>query len=96
MNEFRATLTVQPAFAEIPDLHGSANMFDFSGKAAFRFIGDIFIAETGYIPTGTGALSFAATVVADVEDAKATAAIFSRPPSYKFVGRRRDPPFAHR
>jgi hypothetical protein len=55
--EFRATLTVQPAFAEIPDLHSSANMFDFSGTAAFGFMGDIFIAETGSIPTGTGASS---------------------------------------
>jgi hypothetical protein len=54
-DEFRATLTVQPAFAEIPDLHGSANMFDFSGSGAFGFKGDIFIAETGSIPTGTGA-----------------------------------------
>jgi hypothetical protein len=49
-DQFRATLKVQPAFAEIPDNHGSANMFDFSGTAAFGYQGDIFIAETGSIP----------------------------------------------
>ena len=32
-------------------------MFDFSSTAAFGFKGDIFIAETGSIPTGTGASS---------------------------------------
>jgi hypothetical protein len=48
-DQFRATLTVQPAFAEIPDNHGSANMFDFSRSAVFGYQGDIFIAETGSI-----------------------------------------------
>jgi hypothetical protein len=66
-DEFRATLTVQPAFAEIPDNHGSANMFDFSGTAAFGYQGDIFIAETGSIPTGTGAETLTGFKVARIE-----------------------------
>ncbi len=53
---FRSKLTVQPAFAEL-DLHSSANMFDFSRTGAFGYRGDIFIAETGSIPPGTGATS---------------------------------------
>jgi hypothetical protein len=64
--EFRATLTVQPAFAEI-ELHSSANMFDFSGTGAFGFKGDIFIAETGSIPTGTGASSLNGFKVARID-----------------------------
>jgi hypothetical protein len=63
---FRATLTVQPAFAEI-ELHSSANMFDFSGTGAFGFKGDIFIAETGSIPTGTGASSLNGFKVARID-----------------------------
>jgi hypothetical protein len=66
-DEFRATLKVQPAFAEIPDLHGSANMFDFSPTQDFGFKGDIFIAETGSIPTGTGASSLNGFKVARIE-----------------------------
>jgi hypothetical protein len=58
---------VQPAFAEIPDNHGSANMFDFSGTAAFGYQGDIFIAETGSIPQGTGATSLTGFKVARIE-----------------------------
>src|SRR5262249_35423107 len=53
-DKFRANLKVEPAFAEI-EFHSSANMFDFSRTEAFGFKGDIFIAETGSIPTGTGA-----------------------------------------
>jgi len=55
-DSFRATLKVQPAFAELEN-HSSANLFDFSPNAAFGFMGDIFIAETGSIPPGTGATS---------------------------------------
>jgi hypothetical protein len=46
-DRFRDKLTVLPAFTELPDLHGSANMFDFSRSKTFGFEGDIFIAETG-------------------------------------------------
>jgi hypothetical protein len=66
-DQFRATLKVQPAFAEISDNHGSANMFDFSGTAAFGYQGDIFIAETGSIPTGTGAETLTGFKVARIE-----------------------------
>jgi glucose/arabinose dehydrogenase len=55
-DSFRSTLTVQPAFAELEN-HSSANLFDFSPNSAFGFMGDIFVAETGSIPTGTGATS---------------------------------------
>jgi hypothetical protein len=64
---FRATLKVQPAFAEIPDNHGSANMFDFSTTDDFGFKGDIFIAETGSIPTGTGADKLTGFKVATID-----------------------------
>jgi hypothetical protein len=40
-DNFRAKLTVQPAFAEVT-FHGSSNMFDFSRTQAFGFKGDIF------------------------------------------------------
>ena len=66
-DEFRATLKVQPAFAEIPDNHGSANMFDFSTTDDFGFKGDIFIAETGSIPTGTGAETLTGFKVARID-----------------------------
>ena len=65
-DEFRATLKVQSAFAEI-ELHSSANMFDFSPDQNFGFKGDIFIAETGSIPTGTGASSLNGFKVARIE-----------------------------
>jgi hypothetical protein len=65
-DQFRATLTVQPAFAEI-ELHSSANMFDFSRSADFGYQGDIFIAETGSIPTGTGASSLNGFKVARID-----------------------------
>ena len=55
-DRFRSTLTVQSAFAELEN-HSSANMFDFSPNSGFGFQGDIFIAETGSIPPGTGATS---------------------------------------
>ena len=63
---FRNTLTVQPAFAEI-ELDSSANMFDFSPNANFGFKGDIFIAETGSLPPGTGATSLTGYKVARVD-----------------------------
>jgi hypothetical protein len=66
-DQFRATLKVQPAFAEIPDNHGSANMFDFSTTNDFGFKGDIFIAETGSIPTGTGAETLTGFKVARID-----------------------------
>jgi hypothetical protein len=66
-DEFRATLKVEPAFAEIPDNHGSANMFDFSTTQDFGFKGDILIAETGSIPTGTGAETLTGFKVARIE-----------------------------
>jgi hypothetical protein len=65
---FRNKLKVQPAFAEIPDLHGSANMFDFSRSKTFGFEGDIFIAETGSSPPGTGATARTGYKVARTED----------------------------
>jgi hypothetical protein len=56
-DQFRAKLKVQPAFAEFgpPDVQGSANMFDFSQSDPFGHKGDIFIAQTGSLPPGTGA-----------------------------------------
>jgi hypothetical protein len=57
---------VQPAFAEL-ELHSSANMFDFSPNANFGFKGDIFIAETGSIPPGTGATSLVGFKIARVD-----------------------------
>ena len=63
---FRATLTVQPAFAELEN-HSSANMFDFSPDDDFGFAGDIFIAETGSIPPGTGATSLVGYKVARID-----------------------------
>ncbi len=65
-DDFRSKLTVQPAFAEL-ELHSSANMFDFSGTAAFGFQGDIFIAETGSIPPGTGATALVGYKVARID-----------------------------
>jgi hypothetical protein len=65
-DQFRAKLKVEPAFAEI-ELHSSANMFDFSRTEAFGFKGDIFIAETGSIPTGTGARSLTGFKVARID-----------------------------
>jgi hypothetical protein len=63
---FRNGLSVQPAFAEL-ELHSSANMFDFSPNANFGFKGDIFIAETGSIPPGTGATSLVGFKIARVD-----------------------------
>lgn len=63
---FRDTLTVQPAFAEIEN-HSSANMFDFSADDDFGYVGDIFIAETGSIPPGTGATSLIGFKVARID-----------------------------
>ncbi len=63
---FRATLTVQPAFAELED-HCSANMFDFSTHEEFGYVGDLFIAETGSLPPGTGAASLIGYKVARID-----------------------------
>ncbi len=63
---FRSTLTVEPAFAELEN-HSSANMFDFSPNSDFGFHGDIFIAETGSIPPGTGATSLVGYKVARID-----------------------------
>src|SRR5262249_25146955 len=65
-DQFRANLKVEPAFREI-EFHFSANMFDFSRTGAFGFKGDIFIAETGSIPTGTGAESLTGFKVARID-----------------------------
>jgi hypothetical protein len=72
---------VQPAFAEIPDLHASANMFDFSRSDDFGFKGDIFIAETGSIPTGTGASSLTGFKVARVDRSSGTVTDFVTHPT---------------
>ena len=71
-DHFRATLKVQPAFAELEN-HSSANLFDFSPNADFGFMGDIFIAETGSIPPGTGATSLVGFKVARID--RATGAV---------------------
>jgi len=63
---FRSTLKVEPAFAEL-EFHSSANMFDFSRTEAFGFKRDIFIAETGSIPPGTGATSLTGFKVARID-----------------------------
>ncbi len=65
-DDFRETLKVQPAFAEL-ELHSSANMFDFSKTGAFGFKGDIFIAETGSLPPGTGAAALIGYKVARID-----------------------------
>ena len=51
---FRNSLQVQPAFAQLEE-HSSANKFDFSTSKKFKFVGDIFVAETGSFPPVTGA-----------------------------------------
>ena len=65
---FRSTLKVEPAFAEIEN-HSSANMFDFSTDQAFGFQGDIFIAETGSLPPGTGATTLTGYKIARIDRA---------------------------
>jgi len=65
-SSFRANLAVQAAFAELEN-HSSANLFDFSPNADFGFMGDIFIAETGSIPPGTGATSLIGYKVARID-----------------------------
>jgi hypothetical protein len=54
---FRSSLVVQPAFAQFT-LHSSANKFDFSTNSGFKFVGDIFVAETGAFVPVTGAQQF--------------------------------------
>jgi hypothetical protein len=66
-DRFRDKLRVLPAFTEIPDLHASANMFDFSRSKTFGFEGDIFIAETGSLPPGTGATARTGYKVARID-----------------------------
>ena len=65
-DSFRSTLTVQPAFAELEN-HSSANLFDFSRDSNFGFRGDIFIAETGSLPPGTGATTLTGYKVAHID-----------------------------
>lgn len=65
-DSFRNTLKVQPAFAELEN-HSSANMFDFSPNSGFGFMGDIFIAETGSLPPGTGATTLIGYKVARID-----------------------------
>ncbi len=65
-DDFHSKLTVQPAFAELED-HCSANMFDFSRTGAFGHKGDIFIAETGSIPPGTGAAALIGYKIARID-----------------------------
>jgi glucose/arabinose dehydrogenase len=72
---FRATLVVRPAFAELEN-HSSANLFDFSSNAGFGFMGDIFIAETGSIPPGTGATSLTGYKVARIDRGTGTVSDF--------------------
>ena len=72
---FRSSLTVQPAFAELEN-HSSANMFDFSPNSDFGFHGDIFIAETGSIPPGTGATSLIGYKVARIDRSTGTVSDF--------------------
>jgi len=50
-------LTVQPALAQFEE-HSSANKFDISTSQKFRFMGDMFVAETGSLPPATGAEDF--------------------------------------
>jgi hypothetical protein len=54
---FRESLHVQRAFAE-PGYHVSANKFDFSTDEKFKFVGDLFLAETGSFVPITGAPQF--------------------------------------
>jgi glucose/arabinose dehydrogenase len=79
-DSFRATLTVQPAFAELEN-HSSANLFDFSPNAGFGFMGDIFIAETGSIPPGTGATSLVGFKVARIDRSTGEVSDFIAHPS---------------
>ena len=77
---FRDTLTVQPAFAELEN-HSSANLFDFSRNRGFGFQGDIFIAETGSIPPGTGATSLVGFKVARIDRSTGEVSDFITHPS---------------
>src|SRR6516165_11260825 len=79
-DQFRATLTVQPAFAEL-ELHSSSNMFDFSRTKAFGYKGDMFIAETGSIPTGTGATGLDGFKVASIDRSTGVVSDFITHPS---------------
>ncbi len=74
-DNFRNTLRTQPAFAELEN-HSSANMFDFSADSHFGFKGDIFIAETGSLPPGTGATSLVGYKIARVDRATGSASDF--------------------
>jgi hypothetical protein len=51
-------------------------MFDFSRTDDFGFKGDIFIAETGSIPTGTGAATLTGFKVARIERSTGTVSDF--------------------
>ncbi len=63
---FRQTLRVQPAFAQLEN-HSSAVKFDFSVDRRFKFVGDIFLAESGsYVPQ-TGAMEFTGRKVVRID-----------------------------
>lgn len=65
---FRNSLTVQPAFAEL-GYHTSANKFGFSTSAQFGHQGDLFIAQTGSFVPVTGATEFTGFKVVRVDRA---------------------------
>ena len=77
---FRATLNVRPAFAELEN-HSSSNMFDFSRTGDFGYRGDIFIAETGSFPPGTGATSLTGYKVARIDRSTGNVSDFITHPS---------------
>jgi glucose/arabinose dehydrogenase len=68
-------LQVMPAYAQL-SLHSSANKFAFSTDADFRFVGDMFVAETGAFVPATGAQQFAGYKVVRVDRATRTASDF--------------------
>lgn len=63
---FLNSLTVLPALAQFED-HSSANKFDFSTAPHFRFLGDLFVAETGSFVPVTGATEFTGYKVVRVD-----------------------------
>lgn len=63
---FRNSMTVQAAFAQF-ELHSSANKFDFATDQKFKFVGDIFVAETGSFVPVSGAQEFVGYKVVRVD-----------------------------
>jgi glucose/arabinose dehydrogenase len=58
------------------DDHVSADKFDFSTSNQFRYQGDAFVAETGSIPTVTGAADFFGYRVTRVDDKTGDVTVF--------------------